>query len=84
MIEFELFETLMTVEELKGMNFERLSKLEKLRVKVLRRPIPMILISQTASSNGKNILEALRKGIFMKKIGFVQVVRIIHNIVSLV
>ena len=84
MIEFELFETLMTVEELKGMNFERLSKLEKLRVKVLRRPIPMILISQTASSNGKNILEALRKGIFVKKSDFVQVVCLIYYIVSLI
>ena len=33
MIEFELFEEPMTVEELKGMHFERLSKTEKLRVK---------------------------------------------------
>ena len=84
MIEFEVFEEPMTVEELKIMNFERLSKTEKLKVKVRGRPTPMIQISQTASSNGKNILEALRKGIFMKKIGFVQVVWIIHYIVFLV
>ena len=44
----------------------------------------MILITQTASSNGKEILEALRKGIFMKKIGFVQLVWLIHYNVSLV
>ena len=55
MIEFEVFEEPMTVEELKIMNFERLSKSEKLKVKVRGRPTPMILISQTASSNGKKI-----------------------------
>ena len=37
MIEFEVFEEPMTVEELKRMNFERLSKTEKLRVKVRGR-----------------------------------------------
>ena len=44
MIEFETFEEPMTVEELKIMNFERLSKTEKVKVKVRGRPTPIIQI----------------------------------------
>ena len=67
MIEFETFEEPMTVEELKSMNFERLSKTEKLRVKVRGRPTPSIQISQTASSNGKKYIRSFKERYFHEK-----------------
>ena len=52
MNDFE-FEAPMTVEELKEVNFDRLTKQEKLRVKLRGRPTPKIQLSQTALSYGK-------------------------------
>jgi len=54
----------MTVEELKRMNFERLSKTEKLKVKVRGRPTPMTQISQAASSNGKKYIRSFKERYF--------------------
>ena len=61
----------MTVEELKTLNFDRLSKQEKLNVKLRGRPTPMIQLSKPSSSNGKKYIKSFKKNIFRKKIGFV-------------
>ena len=67
MIEFELFEAPMTIEELKRIDIERLSKTEKLRVKLRGRPTPMIQISRTASSDGKIYIRSFKEMYFHEK-----------------
>ena len=78
------FEVPMTVEELKEINFDRLSKQEKLRVKLRGRPTPIIQLSCPSKCHGKIYIKSFKENIFMKEIGYVQVMWIIHYIVSLV
>ena len=51
----------MTVEELKTLNFDRLSKQEKLNVKLRGRPTPMIQLSKPSSSNGKKYIKSFKE-----------------------
>ena len=57
----------MTVEELKALNFDRLSKQEKLNVKLRGRPTPMIQLSKPSSSNGKKNIKSFKEKYFQEK-----------------
>ena len=57
----------MTVEELKALNFDRLSKQEKLNVKLRGRPTPMIQLSKPSSSNGKKYIKSFKEKYFQEK-----------------
>ena len=52
------FVTPLTVEELKALNFDKLSKQEKLSVKLRGRPTPMIQLSKPSSSHGKKYIRS--------------------------
>ena len=57
----------MTVEELKALNFDRLSKQEKLNVKLRGRPTSMIQLSKPSSSNGKKYIKSFKKKYIQEK-----------------
>ena len=61
------FEVPMTVEELKGINFDRLSKQDKLRVKLRGRPTPMIQLSRPSNSHGKVYTKRFKERYFQEK-----------------
>ena len=71
----------MTVKESKEINFDRLSKQEKLRVKLRGRPTPMIQLSRPFTSYGKVYIKRFKEIYFQEKIGYFEVMCIIHYII---
>ena len=61
------FEEPMSVEELKEINFDRLSKQEKLRVKLRGRPTPIIQLSCPSKCHGKIYIKSFKEKYFQER-----------------